>query len=162
LTQFKGYLDRLRENVEALDEAIATTRAKSKSKKGGDSRTVLQWTKTLRDLIELRNTTLEKVKVHLLGRDESGASNEPGEEDNGAVLFERRFRGFLMEPWTVERLNLTCQDCGSERRDVWERSFYKKSESMGWETERLWLCPECDAKREATQPTKEQLEEEEE
>jgi len=50
LTKFKGYLDRLRENVESLDEAIETAKANSK-KRGRDA---LQWAKTLRDLIELR------------------------------------------------------------------------------------------------------------
>ena len=44
--KFKGHLDRLRENVDVLDEAIANARRLSKSKKKGDN--PLQWTKTLR------------------------------------------------------------------------------------------------------------------
>ena len=34
MIKFKGYLDRLCENIEALDEAIETARANSKAKKG--------------------------------------------------------------------------------------------------------------------------------
>lgn len=49
----------------------------SKSKKGADNRIALQWAKTLRDLVELHDTTLANIKVHLLGRDETGAANEP-------------------------------------------------------------------------------------
>ena len=47
MTKFKGYLDRLRENVESLDEAIETARVNSK-KRGRDA---LQWAKTLKKIL---------------------------------------------------------------------------------------------------------------
>jgi hypothetical protein len=149
LTKFRGYLDRLRENVEALDEAIATARANSKAKKGSDSRTALQWAKTLRDLIELRNTTLEKVKVHLLGRDETGAPNEPDEcfDGNPEIMFERTFQ-WALEPWTRERLKLTCKDCGGSSEEVSDAYIESEGEHMD-------LCPTCYEKREAKKPKEE-------
>jgi hypothetical protein len=93
----KGFLDRLRENLVVLDESIETARRMSKKK---DAR-ALQWSKNLRELIELRNTTLEKVKIHLLGRDETGASNEPPdiyiskEDGEPTDEFEHLFEKFL-------------------------------------------------------------------
>lgn len=36
LTKFKRYLDRLRENVDVLDEAIANAQAMSKARKGAE------------------------------------------------------------------------------------------------------------------------------
>jgi hypothetical protein len=57
----------MRENLETLDEQIANARVMSKRK--GKDANALQWTKTLRDLVELRNETLEKIKGHVLGRD---------------------------------------------------------------------------------------------
>ena len=57
-----------------LDEQIATARKMSKPKGKADKALALQWAKTLRDLVELRNTTLGNIKMHLLGRDETGAA----------------------------------------------------------------------------------------
>jgi hypothetical protein len=113
--------------------------------------------------MELYDQQLSAAKIFLHGHTGPGSENdEPGEQDNGVVLFERRFHSFLMEPWTVEHLNLTCHDCGSESQDAWERTLYKKSKSMGWDTERLWLCSDCYAKREASQPAEEQMDKDEE
>src|SRR5208283_3897960 len=101
MTKFKGFLDRLRENIQVLDEEIATARKFAKPRKGSDSQVSLQWAKTLVNLVELRNTTLDKVKLHLLGRDgEFGLPIEPpGEyDDNSQIMFEREFKNFL-SPW---------------------------------------------------------------
>jgi len=164
LSKFKGYLDRLRENVEALDEAIETARAESKAKKGSDSRTRLQWAKTLRDLVELRNQTLINIKAHLLGRDETGAPIEPNnmyKEGYSQTMFERAFNGLLLSPWTRDKLEIQCEDCNEESEDVGCRHLYVKS-SDGWTTETFWLCSKCYAKRETTQPTQEQMDKDEE
>jgi len=158
LTKFKGYLDRLRENVESLDEAIATARTMSK-KKGKDAN-ALQWAKTLRDLIELRNTTLGNIKVHLLGRDETGAPIEPPDNENydgdEQIMFERDFQAFL-SPWTREDLRLKCEDCGIESEEVSLRRFYRTYVSDVYAR----LCPDCYRKRLAKEPTEKQQEEEE-
>jgi hypothetical protein len=140
----------LRENVEALDEAIETARAMSKSKKGSDSRTRLQWAKTLRDLVELRNTTLGNIKVHLLGRDETGAATEPPDnyDGNEQIMFEREFQTFLA-PWTREDLKLKCVDCGCESEEVSDRFVKGEGDHMD-------LCPACYAKREAKEPKEEE------
>jgi len=99
-----------------LDEAIAT--AQTMSKKKGKDANALQWAKCLKDLIELRNSTLTNIKTHLLGRDESGAPIEPpgheGYDGDNLVLFEREFQTFL-SPWTQEDLKLKCEDCGVKR-----------------------------------------------
>jgi hypothetical protein len=93
LTRIDGYLDHLPENLEVLDEAIANARKMSKPKGKGNKAAALQWAKTLRDLVELRNTTLANIKAHLLGRDETGATNEPGDvyAGNVQVEYEERF-----------------------------------------------------------------------
>jgi hypothetical protein len=154
LTKFKGYLDRLRENVEALDEAIETARANSKGKKGSDSRTALQWAKTLRDLVEVRNTTLSNIKIHLLGRDETGAATEPPDHynSNEQVMFEREFQTFLA-PWTREDLKLECQDCSVSSEEVEEQEINTGRDRLGLLTSiRLNLCPACYARRKAKEP----------
>jgi hypothetical protein len=93
--------DHLRESLEPLDEQIENARVMSKSRKIGERQNALQWAKTLRDLIELRNVTLEKIKLHLLGRREIGVAREPDDcwDDNSAVEFERLFK---MKPLTVD------------------------------------------------------------
>jgi len=150
LTEFKGYLDRLRENIEALDEAIATAKRMSKR----EDKSALQWTKTLRDLVELRNSTLERIKVHLLGRDETGAPTEPPDhyDGNELVEFERDFQNFL-SPWTQDDLKLKCRDCGKSGEEVSERRIITAYDSIGLPKEiDLDLCPECYAKRKGAEP----------
>jgi hypothetical protein len=134
-----GYLDRLRENLETLDEQIVNARKMSK-KKGKDSN-ALQWAKVLRDLVELRETTLANIKVHLLGRDETGATNEPDDvyADNAQVEYERYFRN-LLSPWTQQDLKLKCQDCDKESEEVSTHVFSDQP---------LNLCPRCYEKRTA-------------
>lgn len=160
MTKFKGYLDRLRENVEALDEAIATARTMSK-KKGKDSN-ALQWVKTLRDLIELRNTTLGNIKTHLLGRDESGTGTEPQDffDGNPEIEFERAFQRFL-SPWTREDLKLKCQDCGVSIEEVSTRRIITRQDIIPDYVD-LDLCPSCYAKRKAAEPPEPQDEEDDE
>ena len=117
-----GYLDRLRENLETLDEQIVNAR-KMSEKKGKDSN-ALQWAKVLRDLVELRDTTLANIKAHLLGRDETGVTNEPADvyARNSQVEYERYFRS-LLSPWDQQDLKLKCEDCGKENEEVSTREF---------------------------------------
>lgn len=149
MTEFRGYLDRLRENVEVLDEAIANARVMSK--KNGKDANALQWTKTLRDLVELRNATLASIKVHLLGRHETGSMNEPGDvyAGNEEVEFERAFQRFL-SPWTLDDLKLRCEDCGQVSDNVSNRIFDARwFGSKLLPTEYHNLCPDCYCKRKA-------------
>jgi hypothetical protein len=154
LTKLDGFLDHLRENLKVLDEQIENARVMSKSKKKGDN--ALQWTKTLRDLVELRSVELDKIKTHLLGRGETGVSNEPNDiyEDNPEVMFERDFKTFLA-PWTQTDLELKCEDCGVESEDVTHREFaniYDPNPPWGTivPSEEADLCPECASKREVS------------
>lgn len=140
-----GYLDRLRENVEVLDEAIANGRKMSKpSKKGVDKAAALQWTKLLRDLVQERNATLLNIKTHLLGRNETGSSNEPSDlwDGNDEVEFERHLRDQL-RPWTLDRLKLECEDCGKVSEEVSTRHFPHEYEA----DEYFDLCGRCYEKR---------------
>lgn len=138
-----GYLDRLRENLETLDEQIVNARKMSK-KKGKDSN-ALQWAKTLRDLVELRNTTLANIKAHLLGRDETGATNEPDDvyAGNPQVEYERYFRSVL-SPWTQQDLKLKCEDCEVESEDTTNRHFPREHSDDYFD-----LCDKCYEKRTA-------------
>jgi hypothetical protein len=137
--KLNGYLDHLRENLETLDEQIVNARKMSK-KKGKDSN-ALQWAKVLRDLVELRDTTLGNIKAHLLGRDETGATNEPDDVYVGhpQVEYERYFRS-LLSPWTQQDLKLKCQDCDKESEEVSTHDFSGQP---------LDLCPRCYEKRTA-------------
>jgi hypothetical protein len=152
----------MRENLEALDEAIDEAKAASKSRKGSDSRIRLQWTKTLRDLVELRNNTLLSIKVHLLGRGESGAPIEPEGffEGNVQVEFERYFQR-LISPWSPDQLKLECQDCHACSMSVSRRRFITDYDDIGPNYDHLNLCPECYAKRQANEPEPPPDEEEE-
>jgi len=147
-----GYLDHLRENLEVLDEGIANARKMVNAKgKNADSRTALQWAKTMRDLVELRNTTLDKIKVHLLGRDETGAIEEPPDhwEGNDQIEFERYFKNQL-SPWTLQDLKLKCVDCGAKNEDVSERYIPEERDehyNVTKESERVDLCSACLKKR---------------
>jgi len=120
-----GFLDHLRENLAILDEQIENARAMSKEKGTG----ALQWAKTLRDLIQLRNETLDKIKSHLLGRDETGAVKEPldfhSSDNHPLTLFERRVHDYLAKPWTVEGLKIKCEKCGTESESTRTRAFEK-------------------------------------
>ena len=78
MDKLNGFLDHQRESLELLDEQLRVARRMSKLK-GKDKALALQWAKTLRDLVELRNTTLANIKVHLLGCDETGSPNEPSD-----------------------------------------------------------------------------------
>ena len=142
-SEFKGYLDRLRENLDVLDEQIEHAREMSKTKDAS----ALQWAKTLRDLVELRNTTLEKIKGHLLGRGESGVVKEPPDcwDDDSQIMFERWFKSQI-KSWTD--LKLTCKDCGKSSEQVSTRLF-----SHVGGCDRIHLCKECYEKRKPKQET---------
>lgn len=120
------------------------------SKKKGKDANALQWAKTLRDLIELRNTTMEKIKGHILGRDETGAINEPTSvwDHNDQVEFERYLKNQL-SLWTEDDLKLECEDCGVESEDVSNRHF---SHPYPENDENLDLCEKCYNKR-TNEPT---------
>lgn len=57
------------------------------TRKKADKAASLQWAKTLRDLVEVRNTTMGNIKVHLLGSDGTGTPNEPP-ECRDSIMFE--------------------------------------------------------------------------
>jgi hypothetical protein len=99
--------------------------------------TAVQWAKTLRDLLELRNATMDKIKAHLLGRDETGVVREPEDvwDRWPQVAFERYFKDKVLSPWTLDDLKLKCRDCGFESEDVYVRDAVD-------------LCDKCYAKRE--------------
>ena len=154
LGKIKGHLDRLRENLEVLDEAIANARKMSKpGNKGTDKAAALQWTKTLRDLVEVRNTTLLNIKSHLLGRDETGTPNEPqdvyDEDGSPQVEYERYFRTQLA-PWTLQDLKLKCEDCSVESEETTTRHFPHEHS----EDEYFDLCDKCYEKRTASSEQK--------
>jgi hypothetical protein len=92
---------------------------------------------------------LDKIKIHLLGRDETGAVKEPPDHynSNPAVMFERDFKNFL-EPWQESDLSLQCEDCKLNSKDVESRSltFKRLSEFPGIDCERTEyhdLCSKC-------------------
>ena len=139
-----GYLDRLRENVATLDEALALARKMGKSKKAGDRHAAIQALKLIRDLAEVRNATLLSIKAHILGRDETGTVKEPANvySGNAEVMFERDFKR-LLEPWTLEDLKLKCEDCGVESEDTTNRHFPREDASDDY----FDLCEKCYEKR---------------
>jgi hypothetical protein len=119
-----GYLDRLRENLEVLDEAIANARKQSKLKAKNEKALALQYSKLLRDLVVERNVTLTAIKGVLLGRSEVGTVNEPNDVyiSNEQIEFERAFHNQL-KPWTVQDLELECEDCGKSSQGVTSYQF---------------------------------------
>jgi len=141
-----GYLDRLRENVATLDEALALARKMGKSKKAGDRHAAIQALKLIRDLAEVRNATLLSIKAHILGRDETGTVKEPANvySGNAEVMFERDFKR-LLEPWTLEDLKLECEDCGVTSEKVSTRTL----ETGEFSSENADLCEKCYEKRAA-------------
>ena len=144
--KLNGWSDRLRGNLEALDEQIENARTMSKPKRKEDHHTALQWAKMLRDLIELRNATLANVKAHLLGRDETGLPTEPEDYYQGNsshVQFERDFQTFFLAPWHASDLKLQCEDCGKESEEVSARQFPHEYEA----DEYFDLCGRCYEKR---------------
>jgi hypothetical protein len=134
-----GFLDRLRENLEALDEQVCLARKNSKGKGG------LQWAKLTRDLIEQRNLTLDRIKAHLLGRTEVGNIKEPEDYygSNPEVEFERTFQIFLSQ-WTRKDLKLPCTECQKASEDVTQRRLVVAKDAWGNdETQYRDLCPKC-------------------
>jgi hypothetical protein len=148
-----GYLDRLKQNLEVLDEAIERVRSVNKGRGGREDRVALQWVKLLRDLVEQRNATLAEIKAHLLGRDETGAVRDPPDyyEGDFQIMFEREFRN-LLEPWRESDLKLRCENCGVESEDV-DPQLFSKEVPMGvgdlttTENEYHNLCSKCYEKR---------------
>ena len=130
----KGYLDRLRENIEVLDEAIAIARESSKAKEN-NNRMSLQWSKVLRQLVELRNVTLINIKAHLLGIHQTGVVNDPSGhyDENLEVEFEREFQKFM-------RPLIKCQHCGRESEEVSTRRI--RHEAL-IPDEYVRLCNKC-------------------
>jgi hypothetical protein len=137
-----GYLNRLERNLKSLDASIEDVRKTPKGEKPSDKRARL---KLLRDLVELQNSTLVAVKTHLLGRDQTGATNEPADVygDNDQVEFERYFKNQL-SPWTIDDLKLECEDCGLKNEHVSNHTF---THPYPRETEYFDLCPKCYDKR---------------
>jgi hypothetical protein len=124
--------------------------------------------KLTRDLLELRNATLQEIKAHLLGRDVTGAVRQPQDvyHGNPEVMFERDFRKFL-QPWRQLDLRLKCKDCGRVDETIETRSLDVVTDPSGipalfpqlrHTTEWVDLCPKCYRKRMAESPAKEELE----
>jgi hypothetical protein len=134
LTELHGFLDHLRENLEILDEQIENARVMSKSKEKGDN--ALQWSKTLRDLVELRNATLEKIQAFLLGRSETGTVEEPmdvfSSDTHPLTRFERKFHDYLAKPWTVDDLKTKCAKCETESETTQTHHFEKFYTTSDW------------------------------
>ncbi len=126
-----GCLNRMRRNLDSLDESIENLRKAPRGEGADDKRARL---KLLRDLIELQNASLLAVKTHLLGCDETGAPNEPADvyNSNDEVEFERYFKNQLV-PWTGDDLKLECEDCGLKSEQVSYHAFR-------W---RLQWCDSC-------------------
>ena len=149
MSELHGFLDHLRENLQILDEQIENAREMSKSKEKTDNS--LQWAKTLRDLIQLRNETLDKIKSHLLGRDETGTVKEPlnfhSSQTHPLTLFERQVHDFLDKPWTVESLKIKCERCGTEsdstRTRAFERFYTTNDYSKSIQHDDQDLCDGC-------------------
>ena len=125
-------------NLESLDAGIESVRSPPKGEKPSEKRARL---KLLRDLIELQNETLNGIKAHLLGRDQTGAIVEPADyfRGNQQVEYERYFK-WQLSHWTEDDLKLKCEDCGLQ------------SETVSFHTgDNIWanLCNECYAKRDA-------------
>lgn len=137
-----GYLDKLGRNIQALDAGIESVRKPAKGEKASDKRARL---KLLRDLIELQNASMAAVKVHILGRDETGSVNEPEDHyDEYAVWeFERNFKRFL-EPWTQNDIEFECADCGVKSDQVIRYTF---SHPFPQDNEHFYLCDKCYEKR---------------
>jgi hypothetical protein len=133
----------MRRNIDTLDESITDVRKAPGDEKAVDKRARL---KLLRDLVELQNQTLAAVKTHLLGRDETGAPNEPIDvnEHNDQVEFERRFREML-SPWTQADLKLTCERCKVAGETVSHRTFqnYWTTGTNSIQYKEQELCRDC-------------------
>ncbi len=149
-----GYLDRMRKNIQSLDENIEGLRNVPKAEKAGEKRARL---KLLRDMIELQNMTLQAIKTHLCGRDETGAPNEPPDfyhdSNDPQVEFERSFRKFL-SPWSQDDLKLKCEDCNVNNEEVTHHEFPSIDQpGSPWKilvpNEDADLCSSCARKREA-------------
>jgi len=150
-TPLNGCLDRLREHLEVLDEAIVEARKLSKVRKGASGRDTIQGLKILRDLVEQRNLTLDRIQAHLLGRDQTGAITEPADawDKNPQVEYERYFRNQLV-PWTQNDLKLECEDCGVRSENVSNRYFEEQrgpKYELLKEGEAVNLCSKCYHKR---------------
>jgi hypothetical protein len=139
-------LDRLRENLETLDDRTENANWQAKGKGG------LQWAKLSRDLVAERNATMQSIKAHLLGRSEVGNIIEPEDyyRANSEVEFERAFQNSVMHPWTEKDLRLECQECHNNSEDVAQRELIIGKTSYGSnETQDLDLCSSCFEKLQA-------------
>jgi hypothetical protein len=86
------------------------------------------------------------VKTHLLGRDATGAPNEPPDVNdyNDQVEFERQFKEML-SPWTQDDLKLTCEKCKIASELVSHRTFetYYTTGSNSIQYREMELCKDC-------------------
>lgn len=140
-----GFLDRLREHLEILDEAIATSGNLAKPKQGASSRDTIQGLKILRDLVQERNATLDRIQAVLLGKDETGVTRSPKDvcSGDGQVLFEREFH-WMLQPWRESDLLIKCGECGRSSDEVYQRSVRVGVDRWGdEETEDRDLCDRC-------------------
>jgi hypothetical protein len=137
----------LRRNVQNIDAAISEVQKAPKGEKPAEKRARL---KMLRDPTELQNSTLMTVKTHLLGRDQTGAPNEPPDvySGNSQIEFERYFKNML-SPWSPEDLKLECEDCGRKSEEVRNRHFPEEYDGLREvkAAENIDLCDKCYAKR---------------
>jgi hypothetical protein len=137
-----GWIDRRRHTLEILEEQIEQARemATAKTGRGHDKTSRLEWSKTLLRLLELYAQELDTMKRYLHGDPTPGAGDEPCDDSNGFVEFERLFQSVVVHPWGPKDLELECNDCGKSSKDVSEKYVEDKDEHMN-------LCSDCYEKR---------------
>jgi len=127
-----GFLDHLRSNLQVLDESIEDSRKVPEGERPTDKRARL---KLLRDLVELRGATLDRLKSHLLGLTETGSIKEPptvfADQNFPQTLFERYFHA-LSEPMSLEDLKLKCDKCRAESETTKTRHYEQYYVSNDW------------------------------
>jgi len=95
-------------------------------------------------MIELQEASLAAVKVHLLGRDQTGAPTEPEAcwSSNNMIMFKRYFHEQL-SPWTENNLKIEYQECRKNSRNVARKLVVAKDKYNDEKTEYQDLCPFC-------------------
>jgi hypothetical protein len=150
-----GWLDRRRYILTVLEEQIEAARLESQSRtgRGRDNKSRLEWAKNLLRLLEMYDAQLETIKRHIHGNTTPGAGEEPGQQANGLIEFERRFQNAVQNPWGPESLKLKCVDCGKLSEEVSECQVPGETELLGKKfQDSVWLnlCSNCYEKRTKT------------
>ncbi len=144
-----GFLDHLRANLAFLDQMIIDAGAilQKRTGRGHSLQSQREWSEHVADLLQQRKDLLDSIKLHVLGRDQVGAMNEPS-GPNAQIEFERKFNTLLQTPWAVDGLKLTCKRCGLRSEDVTRRTIYgpPTKDQLGFDitqTEDVDICHTC-------------------